>query len=297
MGEERHKLKQWRKIALYCLSMMPDNADAWIVLGHIEFRLGWEHHTKKPHSYYEASKRAYRVAAKLKGLARTWIDLGLVCWYSGDREGQLYAFKAALEINPDNWIALWRLGQVLAESGQEQEAVGLLARAIEGAAEGACWIYVDLGMNALRLGEEAKAVDAFLQAAISENAIAFNTLYPQIAVSFYGHDQAAGDLHDRLSEINPLLAAQFFNYFQPHVGTVTYAKGYYRIKADANNGINYGDYFILNREVEAAGIPTLRVRDRVEFNTDGRRVLPKRFKLLTETLGHTVGAKNSKRSR
>jgi len=260
---------------------MPDNADAWIVLGHAEFRLGFEHHSVKPRSYYEASKRAYRVAAKLKGDVKTWINLGDVCMYSGDFEGEFAAFKAALEIDPDHPWALWHLGRVHAERGEHRDAIAFFRQSINRLTEGAAWVYVDLGMSEIRLGNKAEAIDAFLQAVVLDNGVSFDTFYPQIAVSFYGHDQAAVELRDCLSEINLRLSARFFAYFEPHVGTVSYAKGYYRIKTDPNHGTNYGDYFILAQEIEAAGIPKLRIGDRVEFKTDvGRRVLAKHFKML-----------------
>lgn len=108
----------------------------------------------------------------------------------------------------------------------------------------------------------------------------FETQYPQIAESFYGHDQSAAELRDRLSAINLSLAAKFYSYFQPRVGTVTYAKGYCRIKSNSG-GPNYGDYVITAKEIEAAGIPKLRVGDRVEFHSGiGRRVSANYLKLL-----------------
>src|SRR6266566_5325943 len=108
----------------------------------------------------------------------------------------------------------------------------------------------------------------------------FETHYPQIAESFYGHNQSAAELRDRLSAINPSLAAKFYAYFEPRVGTVTYAKGYCRIKIN-EDGPNYLDYSILVKEIEAAGIPKLRVGDRVEFHSGiGRRVLANYLKLL-----------------
>jgi cold shock CspA family protein len=109
-----------------------------------------------------------------------------------------------------------------------------------------------------------------------DNGNAFYTHYPKIAESLYGHDRPAAELRDSLSEIHSDLAAKFFTYFQPRVDTVTRAKGYCRITAD---GI-YGDYFILVQEIETAGIGKLRVGDRVQFKTSGRRVLPDHLKLL-----------------
>jgi tetratricopeptide (TPR) repeat protein len=269
-------LRRWQRIACHCLKIMPDNVDGWIALGHAEFRLACHHHTRNHERHYEASKRAYRVAAKLKGDARSWISFGEVCVASGDLKGQFLAFKTALEIVPGDTSALWRLGVAHATAGEHQEAAVLLRRAIERLAEGSGWVYVDLGRSELCLGNMPEAIDAFFQAGTLGNGDAFNTLCPQIAESFYGHDQAAVELRDRLSEVNPSLADRFFAFFQPKIGTVIRAKGYWRIKTD----ILYNDYFISMQEIEAAGIAKLRAGDQVEFKTIGRRVLPSHFRLL-----------------
>src|SRR5262245_8218231 len=52
--EDATMLRRWRRIARLSLNDRPDSGDAWIVLGHSEYRL----------SHFDASVRAYRVAAK-----------------------------------------------------------------------------------------------------------------------------------------------------------------------------------------------------------------------------------------
>lgn len=292
--EKRRSLRRWRRIALHCISIMPDNADAWIVLAHTECWLAFEIYTKKPHQYYEASKRAYRAAAKLKPDARTWRNLGDVCMFDHDRKGQFVAYAAALEINPDDIWARWHLATAFAEAGDNHEAVRLLRQSIELLAPGVFWtettvptttglIYVDLGLNEMCLGNTAEAINALLQAAIWDKGVHFDDAVRDIAESFYEHGEAAVELRDRLSEVNPSLAAKFFTRFQPIVGTVIRAKGYCHIKSDSDWGNwDYGDYFISLQEIEAAGIAALRVGDRVEFKTGtpGRRILPNHLKLL-----------------
>ncbi len=216
MGSERSSLRRWRRIARYCLNSVPDNADAWIVLGHAEYRFGFLIRPNKPRRYYEASKRAYGVAAKLKGDARTWINLGDVCAYFGDLQGQFVAFRAALEINPTDAWALSRLGRSHSKAGENHAAILAFRRSLEllGGDEDAGWVYVDLGMNELCVGNEPEAISALLQAGILAKGYAFDTYFPQIAETFEGHDKAAVELHDRLSKVNPVLASRFFTYFQ-----------------------------------------------------------------------------------
>jgi tetratricopeptide (TPR) repeat protein len=217
MGSERSSLKRWQRIARYCLNSAPDNADAWIVLGHSQCRFGWLiRRPDKPHRHYEASKRAYRVAAKLKGDARTWINLGDACMYSGDLQGQFVAFRAALEINPTDAWALWRLGKTHSTAGENDDAILAFRRSLELLAgdEYGGWVYVDLGMNELCAGNEPEAISALLQAGSLAKGCAFDTYFPQIAETFEGHDKSAAELHDRLSKVNPVLATRFFTYFQ-----------------------------------------------------------------------------------
>jgi tetratricopeptide (TPR) repeat protein len=278
--EERWRLRRWRRIARYCLELTPDNGDAWIVLGHAECRSAYS--VPRHRRRFEAAKRAYQVAAKLKRDSRTWISLGEVGTYSGDLEIQFSAFKTVLEIDPSNAWAQWSLGEAHAKAGEHLEAVRLFRQSIQQMGEdkfGAV-VYVDLALSDLRLGNVEEAIESLLKAVCLDRGAYCETQYPQIAESFYGHDQSAAELRDRLSAINPSLAAKFYAYFQPRVGTVTYAKGYCRIET-SSVGPNHGDYFILVKEIEAAGFPKLRVGDRVEFHSGiGRRVLADYLKLL-----------------
>jgi tetratricopeptide (TPR) repeat protein len=277
--EEARSLKQWRNLALHLLDAHPDNLDAWKVLGHAEFRIAYEGYANQRDQHYEASKRAYQAAARLGADARTWINLGEVCFHSDDLKGRFVAYRVALDIDPDNRSALYGLGKAYAKAGQHQDAVKLFRRSLEGIrGEGDdSFSHIDLGMSELYLGNREQAMEAFL---VATQGIAFNMLYKEIAVAFYGHNDWAAEFHSRLAQTNPCLAEKFLAAFQPMLGTVIYAKGYYRIKSDGGQPLS--DYFITGDEVEAAGIARLRLGDRVEFKTgSARQVLANHFKVVS----------------
>jgi tetratricopeptide (TPR) repeat protein len=286
-SEEGRRLRRWRRIARYSLERTPDNADAWIVLGHSECRCAERSVRGRRQRRFEAAKRAYRVAAKLKRDAWTWISLGQVGVHSSDLATQFAAFRTALEIEPANAFALWCLGKAHAEAGEHHEAVRLLRQSIElmGEVEFAAIVCADLSLSDLRLGNVEDALKLLLKSVDLDRGHYFELRYPEIAETFFGHDQPAAEFRDlfcgRLSAIRPFLADQFYAYFQPRIGTVTHAKGSWRIVTAEK----YGLYFILMEEAEAAGIPHLRVGDRVEFQPGlGRKVPSNSLKLLPRAL-------------
>ena len=285
--EERQQLRRWRRIAGYRLDIIPEDGDAWIVLGHAECRTASLHRNffaPRARRRFEAAKRAYRVAAKLKNDCSTWNMLGELGVYSGDLELQFSAFRTALEIDPTNAWSQRSLGEAHAKANQHHEAVSLFKRSLEHMREQpfAGVVYVELALSELGLGNVEDAINSLLKAVNSDEGSYFGDHYPDIAVGFYGHDKAAAELRDRLSAIKPDLAEKFYTFFQPRVGTVMHAKDYYRIKTDSGR-ISYGDYFITAEKVAAAGITKLRVGDQIAFHVEGREVLVKHLKLLPQS--------------
>jgi tetratricopeptide (TPR) repeat protein len=202
--------------------------------------------------------------------------------YSGDLGLQFSAFGAALEIDPSNAWAQWSLGEAHANAGKHNEAVRWFQKSLEkmGEDQFGAVVYVDLALSELRLRQTNNAINSLLKFVSLDGGDYFDMHYPQIAEHVYGNDRSAAELRDRLSAIKPTLGARFYAYFEPRVGTITYAKGYYRIKVDGGQP-NYGEYFVLTNEIEAAGIPKLRVGDRIKFHSGiGRRILTEHLKLL-----------------
>jgi tetratricopeptide (TPR) repeat protein len=278
--EEQRCLRRWRRIARYCLELTPDDGDAWVVLGHAECRSA--HSGRRHQRRFEAAKRAYQVAAKLKRDSRAWINLGEVGRYSGDLELQFSAFRTVLEIDPSNAWAQWSLGEAHAKAGEHHEAVRFFRQSLKkmGRDQFGAVVYVDLARSELRLGKIEEGINSLLKSVSLDEGDYFDMHYPQIAEHFYGHDKSAVQLRDRLSAIKPTLGAKFYCYFKPRVGTVTFAKGYCRINVQSGEPTD-GDYFILTKEVEVVGLARLRVGDRVEFHSGiGRRVLAEHLKLL-----------------
>jgi tetratricopeptide (TPR) repeat protein len=282
--EEWGRLRPWRQIARYCLKTNPDNANAWIVLGHAECRRASRslYNSRRSRRRFQAAKRAYRVAAKLKRYSQTWTNLGEVGVYSGDLELQFSAFRTALEIDPTDAWARWRLGESHAKAGEHEKAVGLFRESLGrmGDAIGAV-VCVDLALSDLHLGNVDEAMNSLIKSVNLDNGDYFSCHYPQIAEGFYDHDQAANEFRDRLSAVSPNLADRFYTFFQPRVGTVIYTKGYYRIKTTNNSRISYGDYFVPVKAIKDAGITKLCLGDQVAFHVSGRRVLANHFKLLS----------------
>ena len=270
--------RRWRRIALHHLSIDPGHADAWTILGYSEFRLAYAHRTRNPHDHYKAAVEAYRKVAELKGDARSWVDLGDICMYAGDGEGQLATFIRASEIYPKTGWIWFRLGETYSNLGDNEQAVASFRRAIDLTDDTVAlgWCYREIGSSELRMGHGSQAIDAFIQSCAFDNCKAFERDCTKIARDFFDHLDVAVALYNRLEQLNQKIAEQFDFCIRPLTGTVTYAKEYYRLKTCTGPA-----YFVRKHDVSAAGIAMLRVGDRVEFRIDvGPKVLVNHLKVI-----------------
>jgi tetratricopeptide (TPR) repeat protein len=212
MLEDKGTYKLWQNLTRRVLAINPDNADAWVVLGHSGYHLG----------QYELATRAYRVAVKFKNDPATWVSLG-IC--TNRREEALDAYRSATELDPSDTLAWEYLGNTHAENGDHLEAITCFKKAIEISAEctGKAWPLCYLALSYMQLAKYEEAMCALeycLRLDHGHNS-AFDCMYPQVADACKGTPELAATVGDLLSAINEELSASFFSYYSRLVGPPT----------------------------------------------------------------------------
>ena len=109
---------------------------------------------------YEAARKEFQQAVKVRADAETHFHLGLALQYSGQTNIAVQEFRTALEQRPDYPIALRHLGAVLFDMGRRNDAVRELKRArqLDPAVPDA---YLTLGMFYEKMKSHANAIDVY----------------------------------------------------------------------------------------------------------------------------------------
>ena len=205
----------WERIAARFISMEPDNADGWIVLGDSRF------HSDN----FEGACKAYRVAAKLKDNADTWFSLGL----SARGEERIAAYRTALNHAPSDSLSSHYLGDALAERGDYETAIQYYETAIENGDEtSASWVLCDLALCHLAFQHEEDAIAAFERSIRADNEdsqgkcnyrYVFDVMLGNIADACMNAPPSfAETLHARLMPIAPPLAEKLSKFIKTRTG-------------------------------------------------------------------------------
>lgn len=200
--EERSTYKSWQSLARRFLLNNPDSADAWIVLAHSSYKL----------DQFEVATKAYRVAVKFKDDTATWVSLGLCT--KQDQE-TLDAFKHAIELNPNDYLAWQYLGNTYASCGDHLNAINCLKKAISNSGDSSykTWPLCYLALSYIKLGKFEDVISSLEHCLRLDQSQAFDCLYPEIALACKGTPELAVSLRDRLRKIDKKLANSFYAYY------------------------------------------------------------------------------------
>ncbi|HOP62630.1 MAG TPA: ankyrin repeat domain-containing protein [Spirochaetota bacterium] len=108
--------------ALYILDYSPDDPEAFMYLGIAKGASG---------DWRSAKKNLLTAAVKLPGRAEIWYSLGLAYRNSSDNINALKCFEKVIDIDPLNHAAYFMKGEVLRETGREDEAVAAFRYSIK----------------------------------------------------------------------------------------------------------------------------------------------------------------------
>jgi len=206
----------WERLAARFVSMEPDDADGWIVLGYSRF------HSED----FDGACRAYRVAARLKNNADTWFSLGL----AARGEERIAAYRTALDHDPSDGTSWHYLADAIAERGDYETAVQCYETAIEHSDEtSAAWVLCDLALCHLTFQHEEDAIAAFERSIRADDGdsqgkcnyrYVFDVMLGNIADACMNAPPSfAETLHARLLPIAPTLAEKLSTFINTRRGS------------------------------------------------------------------------------
>ncbi|KAK0440394.1 TPR-like protein [Desarmillaria tabescens] len=140
---------------------LPMNAWAWKAVGAVELA----------RRKYDLAIHAYQVALRAEPEDQVcWLRLGEAYSKSGRHAAALKALARAQELNPEDWMTLYFIGDVRRQTGQFQEAIDIFTQILHerpgeiGVSVLLGQSYLDLGRSELSGGYVARAERSFLDA-------------------------------------------------------------------------------------------------------------------------------------